>query len=199
MRDRGELLNVLQLPNSSWTGVLYRIASLNALHGFHQRLPAFPDLPILHGYGSPQYGARYTPVGGPRCIYLGEDPETALQEAILSGEPVDPGRFPPKVVCAVTGELTSVLDVTQKEIQASLGTTREELTAGWRMLQRLGQRVPTQLLGAAVFETGRYQAIRFPSARAQGKACYVVFNDRVIPPSYLEIYDPERRLLDRIP
>ena len=64
------------LPVTSLSSVLYRAVTRRALVGD----PPYPTVRPLFDLGAPQRGARYTPVGGMRSLYLTEDPETALAE-----------------------------------------------------------------------------------------------------------------------
>jgi RES domain-containing protein len=95
--------------------------------------------------------------------------------------------------------LDSVLDISKKEIQETLATTLQEIKAPWRLSQARGELVPTQTFGQAVFDSGRYQAIRYPSAKVPDKTCIVIFIERLNPPSFIEIYDPHGNLKERIP
>jgi hypothetical protein len=92
-----------------------------------------------------------------------------------------------------------VFDLTDAGIQAVLQTDAAELTATWRLKQRRNLPIPTQTLGAIAFRSGRFQALRFPSARDSRGHCLVVFPDRVTSPSYVEVFDPYGELVGRIP
>jgi hypothetical protein len=136
---------------------------------------------------------------------------TALEEVgtILSshGDIVIAARYPPWAVFAVEGFLSEALDLTDPFVQTQLGTSVAELTGDWRYSQTLflagkGLLPPTQLLGKLAFESGRFVAIRYPSAKRTGRGLGVaVLADRLkaTPPSYLEVYDPHRRIRQRIP
>ena len=191
------------LAGRPWHGVLHRAIFLEALFGFHNRPPHARPLP-LYSLGAPVSGARYTPRRGMATLYMAEDRETAFAEAHHIGASIrrqrptvdEPRR--PTVVVSVKVRLDSVLDVSDSSVQAALGTDLGELLRPWRRAQRRGP-VPTQELGLAAFASGRFQAIRYPSARLSGRCCLAVFTDRVVPPAYVEVYDPDRNIDQRIP
>ena len=92
-----------------------------------------------------------------------------------------------------------MLDVTNPAVQQALGTTPVELTGHWRQARNRGQTPPTQQLGQAVYDSGLFQAIWYESARVPGTYCLAVFPDRLIAPSFLEVYDPAGNFQERIP
>jgi hypothetical protein len=74
-----ELRTVVQgLPNRQISGIVYRADRLKALLGSSQHNEFLTEQRFLRGFGSSKYGARYTPVDGPRTVYFGEDTEVAL-------------------------------------------------------------------------------------------------------------------------
>src|SRR4051794_12978314 len=184
-------------------GVLYRAIFLEALFGFHQR-PAYPQPQPLYSLGAPSRGARFTPRGGMATLYMAEDQETALPEAHRVSDTLRRARSSagephrPTVLVSAVVRLTSVVDLAATSAQAALGTNTEELIRPWRRAQRRGP-VPTQLLGAAVFASGRFEAIRFPSAQLDGHCCIAIFPDRLRPPALVEIYDPDGNIRQRVP
>lgn len=200
MLSEDELRTALQgLPNRSISGVLYRAGRLKALLGSSQTNELLTEQRFLHGFGSSKSGARYTPVAGPRTVYFGEDKEVALEECILTGSVGDANAFPPLIIFSARVSLISLLDLGDLEIQKLLGTSEKELVEPWRLKQARKEEVPTQVLGKVACESGRYEAIRYPSARLRGHYCVVVFNERVISPSFVEIIDPDGHIYERIP
>jgi RES domain-containing protein len=189
------------LPCLHCEGHAYRVVAYKYL--------AAPQSPhphrLLYGLGAPAAGARFTPHGGMATISLAEDLATAFDEAnpeqaILRR--VDPGLVrptPPGAHVAVVYRLDSVLDVTDSAIQQALGTNPSELTAPWRLTQHQGHVPPTQQLGQAVFDSGVYQAIRYESARVPGTACLAIFPDRLVAPAFMEVYDPDGNICERLP
>lgn len=202
MRDPAELAAALRsLPRLRCEGHAYRIIAYKYL--------AAPQSPhphrVLYGLGAPTAGARFTPRGGMGTLYLAEDLATAFDEAnpeqaILRR--ADPGLVrptPPGTHVAVLYRLEAILDLNDLAIQQALGTDGAELTAPWRLAQRRGHVPPTQWLGQAVFDSGIFQAIRYESARVPGAACLAVFPDRLTDPAFLEVYDPDSHIRERLP
>jgi RES domain-containing protein len=157
----------------------------------------------LWGMGSKQSGGRFTPRNSFETIYLAEDPVTALAEVL--GVVLIPGGTivllsQPWVTVAVDGTLLSVLDVSDVGIQAKLGTTSQELSGEWRYTQEGGGESPTQVLGRVCHKTKLFDAIRYPSAKSlPAGRCLAVFPDRLKSPAFLQVYDPNGRLAQRLP
>jgi RES domain-containing protein len=191
------------LHGEPFEGVLYRAIFLEALFGFHQKPPYTQPQP-LYGLGAPSHGARFTPRGGMATLYMAEDQETALAEAHRVGATIrrlrssagEPHR--PTVLVSAVVRLTSVLDLAAVSVHAALCTNTAELVRPWRRAQRRGP-VPTQELGAAVFASGRFQAVRFPSAQLDDHCCMAIFPDRLLAPALVEIYDPDGNIRQRVP
>ena len=200
MLSGDELRTIVQnLPNRPLNGILYRAGLLNAFRTPPQPSALLSEQRFLHGYGSSKHGARYTPINGPRAVCFGEDRDGALAESILTGNLNDPMQFPPHIIFSVKVSLASLLDLGDLTIQQQLETSEPELVEPWRLKQARGELVPTQILGKIVCESGRYQAIRYPSAQLRGHYCVVVFNEHVVAPSFVEIIDPDGNLRERIP
>jgi len=192
MLDESDLAIALaKTPVVSSNVILYRCVDLKYLHA-----PYNPPRP-LYGLGAPAIGARFTPRGGPSSIYMAEDNLTALAESTLTL--VVSSSMPPKVVFSSKTSLDAVLDLTQGHVQRMLGTSLKELSGSWRLANPTDPLPPTQLLGKAVFNNNRYSAIRFPSTKRAGGNCLVIFIDRLKPPSFVEVYDPDGNLKERIP
>lgn len=156
--------------------------------------------------GASRNGARFTPKGEFGSIYLASEPVTALKEVVAFFDGIGSIRTRPWVVFAVEGFLESVLDLTDPTVQRRLGTSVAELTGDWRFSQDLylsgkGSLPPTQLLGKVAYETGRFVAIKFHSAKnVRDGWGYAVFADRLTPgASFLEVYDPHELIRQRLP
>jgi RES domain-containing protein len=138
-------------------------------------------------------------------IYVAGDPETAIAEAnpvysiVRASDPSLSSPPGPFVTTSIRVHLDSVLDLTDPDIQSALQTNVMELTANWRKIQNLGRIPATQALGMAVHATGLYQAIYYPSKRAPGHACLAVFCDHLVAPAFMEVYDPDQNIRERIP
>ena len=154
----------------------------------------------LWGGAAKKVGARFTPVASFDSIYLTQDPLTAFIEVsaliLLPGGPM-PVRSAPWVVVSVDGILNCLLDLTDPLTLARLGTTSEEVTGAWAIIQH----PPTQLLGQVAYDSGRITGIKYASAKHPGGINIVVFPDRIsiVPGDYLEVYDPQGNLAQRVP
>lgn len=202
MHTPADLANVLPtLPCLTMHGHGYRYID-------YKYLAANPPLHphrFLFGLGAPAAGSRFTPTGGPRAVYLADTQSTAFDEAnpvqaILRA--IDPGLVsptPPGAHASIVYQLEAVLDVTDPVIQKALGATRSELIAPWRQAAKRGHLPATQLLGQAAFDCGVIQAIWYESARAPKTHCLVVFIDRLVDPAYVEVFDPNNNIKERLP
>jgi RES domain len=120
--------------------------------------------------GAPLVGGRFTPKGSFATIYLASDPLTSLLEVEAIFKGAGPIRTPPLTLFAVEGILDRVLDLTNVEVEAALGTSLAELTGDWwfsqeRYLQGHGPMPPCQVLGMATRKSGRFDAIQYWSAK----------------------------------
>ncbi|HKD13352.1 MAG TPA: hypothetical protein VKE71_02300, partial [Candidatus Angelobacter sp.] len=111
----------------------------------------------------------------------------------------------PVVVFATKALLKRVLDLTDPGIRSKLGVTEESLLGPWRWEASLGRIPLTQELGNAVYQSNRFEAIRFPSEKAfdpgrpAAYANVVIFVARLDPDSVVEVSDVSRRLQGRLP
>ena len=171
--------------------------------GYHNMLRPPPGLtgppqPLWSG-AAKLAGARFTPPGSFDSIYLAQDPITAFIEVsaliILPGGPL-PIRSAPWVIVSVDGMLHHLLDLTDPAILARLGRTEPEMTGTWVKAPH----PPTQLLAQLAYDTGRIAGIRYRSAKHPSGINLVVFPDRIAvsPGNYLEVYDPNEKLSQRI-
>jgi RES domain-containing protein len=203
------------LPEAELKVALGQITPIT-LHGPFSRCVAFqhlvsksgPASPAgkpkpLWGLGSATSGARFTPRGGFESVYLAEDPITALAEvAGVFMHPQVPAvalQTQPWVIMSIRGILVSVLDLTNSDVMARLGSNRQELTGAWRLAEAETGNAPTQMLGRACYESGRFDAIRyFSSKNSPTGVCVAVFSDRLTGAAFIEVYDPNGNLVQRI-
>lgn len=194
-----------QLPRISIHGPWYRTVGFRLLQGPPPGVAGGPPQPLWPG-GAGQNGARFTPLNGFGTIYLASDTETALLEvgAIFKnphGPPLAP-RTPPWTLVSVDGILVNVLDLTDPSIQAFLGTSLAELTGQWVLEQQGGNLAPTQQLGQAAYGAGDIVGVLYvPAKNPLNGRGIAVFLDRLTPgaPSYLQVYDPDHVLDQRLP
>jgi RES domain-containing protein len=194
------------LPRVGIHGPWSRALQFHLLQGPPPGAPrGSPPQPLWPG-GSTIYGARFTPRGGFSTIYLASDPYTALLEVEATlRNPFGPPftlRTPPWTLFSVDGVLADVLDLTDVEIQSRLGTNLAELTGDWRVTASLGLVPPTHLLSQVAYESGVVTALVYASAKNPAHGTGVaVFADRLTlgGVSFLEVVDPNGRLVHRLP
>ena len=150
----------------------------------------------LTGVGARMRGARYTPPGAFDTLYLAEDPLTAFHEFHRVNLEVMRGLDDPFAArLAVTALLVPqvtlipilVLDLTRREVRTALNTFVGEITGPWRLPGMLPP--PTHVLGQEAYNSGRFQAVRFPSARRAGGVCLAVFVARLAPGARIDLDD----------
>lgn len=182
-----------------------------AVHGPWSRAVAYRHLltgPMGFG-GPPQplwggaaklHGARFTPPGSFDSIYLAWCSTTALAEVqslvFLPGGTLL-ARTPPWVLVTVDGVVSGILDLTDSATLLALGSNEQEITGSWQ----LAPLPPTQLLAQAVFDSGRFSGIRYPSTKhTGGDPNLVVFPDRLgrNATDFLDVFDPHGNLQQRI-
>lgn len=199
-----QLANALAtLPTIPVATTYVRRVPAGALFGIKGPLPP-PGQPIaaispnfFFVTGSPY---RYNPPGL-AAIYLGEGESTAAAEVKqhpgLRGFDHDPRL--PDVVYHVSVNLGAVLDLTDRAVQGVLETTVSELTANWRLLS---PNAPTQLLGQAVFDSGRMEGLRYPSAAtaraAASGACVAIFSHRKNTTSRVKVVDDSNTFVQEL-
>ena len=73
----------------------------------------------------------------------------------------------------------NVLDLTSLEILGFLCTNVQEITGNWRMMNEMDGEAPTQMLGRLAYESGRIDAIRYPSRVHHHGVNVLVFTERL--------------------
>ena len=103
---------------------------------------------------------------------------------------------PPAVVYSLNVSLKAVLDLTDAKIVKKFGSSQAELGAPWRLHRK---KAPTQILGLAAFDSGKFDALRYRSTKNPKGICYVIFTPRLDGASFVELYDPDGNFSERIP
>lgn len=142
---------------------------------------------------------RFTPSGGPRSLYMGEDEDIGSAEtkrAALLGSFAKKRAEPAAVFWARVDFPAAVLDLTDASVLAALGTTDGEVhDPDWR---ERSAHSSSEALRAAVFRDGRFAAIKYWSvrARAAGRSgfCLCIFRTRVRTPCRVEFASAELSL-----
>jgi len=103
-------------------------------------------------------------------------------------------------MCQVRVSVGRVLDLRAPEVQATLRTNAEEMTANWRVAAAVGPLPPTQALGCGAHSSERIAAIVSHSARnREGGAILAVFPDRLAGEDFIEVIDASGTLAQRLP
>ncbi len=138
----------------------------------------------LYSEGPVKSGARFTPKGGFRTLYLSYARLTASLEIQSSFKKNDGSLIDladrPTTILPVDVDIDSVLDLTDDSLVQMLKTNYSELTGEWRYSQ-ISSIAITQVLGRAAFNTNRIKAIKYRSAKdPQHGVCLAVFIDRLV-------------------
>ena len=157
----------------------------------------------LYSLGPGREGSRYTPKGGPPCLYVSSEPVTTLSEAAgIASSLVLAGIAIPQPTSAfsMTVDLhRGLLDLTDPSVLAQLGTDLTELDGPWEEQVLNGDPVPTQILAIAAYASKRFQGIRFYSHEDPGKVNIVIWTETVKAPSAVAVIDSSGTITERIP
>jgi hypothetical protein len=107
----------------------------------------------------------------------------------------------PELVLTLELTLLCVLDLTDLDLWAKLGTSGEELVSTLPsrfILNSRGKTTPTQNLGAACYLSERISALKVPSAAHSDGFCLDIFPDRLFQGERLAIRDEHHHLRDEI-
>jgi len=199
------------VETSSFGLVLFRGVRFNTL------LSKDPPEPLFTSDSPNRYNLR-----GTKTLYFGENVLTAYSEtvqqhaAVLLNHPTRERKTPtgyeigeeneePVVVFAAHAWLERALDLTDPAILSRLGVGEHTLLGPWRWAASMGQVPLTQLLGDEVFNSGRFDAIRYRSEKAldphrvDAHAAWAVFVERLSGGSFVEVSDVSHRLQGRLP
>jgi RES domain-containing protein len=158
----------------------------------------------LWGLGSKRFGGRYTPKNSFETIYLAKDLVTALAEVqaivIVPSVPAFTIATGPWVTVAIQGFLSSVLDLTVAANVQTIGSSYQELTGAWRWVPGQSGEPPTHILGRLCQKSKRFDGICYPSSKNPPLGvCVAVFPDRLRASAYLDVYDPQGNVAQRLP
>jgi len=175
MQTGAELKSSLgSLPRVAYPGVITRLVDFEAY-------TAAPTPRFLYDEGPLQYGQRYTPIGGPRGIYGAEGID--LAEAELTGKGLSslrPTRGATRIQLHLEVTCQAILDLGDVAVRRALKTSLEELRLPWRgVFYTTGSMPPTWELGQAAFDSGRFEAIRYPSAQLPRRYCLIIFTEHL--------------------
>ena len=167
-----------------WQGATYRFASLQ-----------YADRDVFtNGEGARRSGGRYSPIGGPRTVYLSLDRATATAELDSWYEyyGVPDTAFKPRLLAAVAVSIGLLLDLTSPNVLAHLGLSPTHLAEEWRDISDTGGVAPTQLLGRIAYEVG-FEGLYIGSVRRPGGFNLALFPDNYRDGTHTLMLDGEPR------
>lgn len=104
------------------------------------------------------------------CYYASEDMYTSIDETYYQKEQ----NHPPRIFISLEIQLNNVLDLCYEDNWEVLQTSYQELTGNWKY-PLLTKPAPTQILGKAVYDSQRFEAIHFYTAKGGNRRNIVVF------------------------
>ncbi len=168
------------LAGSAQRGTFFRSIDL------HWLLQGTP----LSAIGSRIRGGRYNRKGAFEAFYIANTQVTALYEteAIFKiADAVVGVRQPPRVMLSLEYNLHDIVDLREPTALAALGITIDDLKQPWKLAQAEDRPVLTQRIGAAARAVD-VEALLVPSARAETGTNLVVFPDRLLKGSSVDLY-----------
>jgi RES domain-containing protein len=183
------------VPAISIEQCFYRSVKNASLHNYNPPKP-------LYALGPGNEGARYTPVGGPPCLYVSAKPLTTLCEvAGIASSLLEAGAVLPYplTLYSVKVKLKYVLDLADPEVCKALGTTLQELDGSWEQQLKNSVPVPTHILASAAHASGRFQGIKFVSHEDPTTINLMIWTETIRYPCYVEVQDSTGQMADRIP
>ena len=190
MLPAGELNTAIAtIEGAPYTGVLTRFVDSDAFEVGSKN--------CFYDRGPSEDGKRYTPKGGARGIYLAEGIKAAFGEATQQGlAALNPDRVATRIQMDMKVRLESVLNLGDARVRRRLGTTVEELKFPWKGGLIEPYTWPaTWILGQAVFESERFDGIRFPSAKVNRHYCVLILTERLGLRAKLTAHRPKKGLV----
>jgi RES domain-containing protein len=106
-----------------------------------------------------------------------------------------------RIIWTVECKLMSILDLTDGNIQNTLGIDLEQLKGAWLPTNADGRLALTQELGLSAYRSGRFDALKYPSAKARNPSDYnlAIFTDRLSESCFVKVYDESNNILCQLP
>jgi RES domain-containing protein len=148
-----------------------------------------------------RYNAPHDLPGAHAALYLAENTAVAHAEAGAitvvtdsTGLVIQPGKDQrPRLDLTVRLTLRSLLDLTDPVVLDHLSLQPADLMQAWLPANVKGQLAVTQQVARAALDTGRFDALLYPSARFPGGKNYAVFPQLVVP-EHRVVHDPAGEL-----
>ncbi len=131
-------------------------------------------------------GGRYNLKDAFEVLYMAPDTKTAITETAKSYN----FRLPLKIIITIDVNVQTILDFKDKSNIKKLEIDTERLLEPWRYPGK--KESYTQTLGRLIYESGRFEGIRYPSAKLQSRYNLAIFPDRMKENSKIKIYDPDK-------
>jgi RES domain-containing protein len=165
-----------KIPGRSFEETCHRIVSLQAYEAANPKRLLYDLGPKLSASGQ-----RFSPPGDHAGLYVAVERLTAGAESAGSVEEWNQSGGGTTVVFKVDVKLEHVLDLTDARVLKALGLTPAEVQSAWEGYHALfGTDPVTWILGRAVFASGRFDGILFPSKKnSPAGRCLLIFTERL--------------------
>ncbi len=163
-----------KIPGGIFEETCHRIVSLQAYEAANPKRLLYDLGPKLSASGQ-----RFSPPGDHAGLYVAVERLTAGAEFTGSVEEWNRSGGGTTVVFKVDVKLQRVLDLTDATVLHALRLTPAEVQSAWEGYHALfGTDPVTWILGRAVFASGRFDGILFPSKRNSPEGrCLLVFTE----------------------
>lgn len=186
-----------KVPVRAFEETCHRIVSLQAYEAANPKR-------LLYDLGPKQSasGQRFSPPGDHAGLYVAVERLTAGAEFTGSVAAWNQSGGGTSVVFKVDVKLERVLDLTDNSVLAALGLTPADVQSAWEgYLALFGMEPVTWELGRAVFSSGRFDGILFPSKKnpPDGR-CLLVFTERLTKGSTeVVLFSDDGSVRERVP
>jgi RES domain-containing protein len=180
--------------NFSWDN-----AVIKELEGYFYRTVNYRySLQALSTRGAEITGGRYNfrPNNGTSfpCLYCAEKDVTASTEKFYNLKTQN-APLPPHTVVCISVRLQRVLDLSTPENCEQAGADWHELNQPWEYHQDiLGIAAYPQKIGNVAYAKGNIEGIVFTFTKVANTINLALFTERIVLPSFLELYDPQNEL-----
>ncbi len=195
LTDETLISKLKELPLLMQQGEVFRF-----VHIKHQTTLMSP-IGSLIGGGRYNIGQKFSPQQF-SALYTSDSPITALKELNFLIDTQSGLTFfkrDPHILLSLEYSLQSILDLTDINHQNFLETNLQELTGVWRPLNKKDQIAPTQKLAKAVYDLQTIEALKVPSSVDVDAYNLVIFPERILPNSFIKVYDSSGTIESKLP
>jgi RES domain-containing protein len=186
-----------KIPGRTFEETCHRIVSLQAYEAANPKRLLYDLGPKLSSSGQ-----RFSPPGDHAGLYVAVERLTAGAESTGSVEAWNRSGGGATVVFKVDVKLEHVLDLTDASVLKALGLTTADVQSAWEgYLALFGTEPVTWILGRAVFASGRFDGILFPSKKnSPAGRCLLVFTERLAKgTAEVVLFSDDGRLREKLP